>query len=85
MSVPIPPPSLQIPPSLEEKCAGPALPSAEPPTVGEVLTFAVEGEAALQICEAKREALVTLLRGTLDLREENARPEPRGLRGFLGF
>jgi len=50
-----------------------------------VLTFVVEQEAALSVCEAKREALASLLRGTLEIREENAKPPARGLRGWLGW
>lgn len=46
--------------SLRQPCAGAAIPPAFG-SVGEVGAFAVRSEAAVQVCDAKRQGLVDLI------------------------
>jgi len=82
----IPPVAISLPANVVEPCARATVPASDAPSVGEVLTFAVETEAALSVCESKRAAAVSIAQALNEAAQKQV-PEKRrdGLRGFLGF
>ncbi len=55
---PRPQPALILAPSLLEPCAGPEIETVK--TVNDIAVFGIQSEAALQLCDQKRRALVDL-------------------------
>jgi hypothetical protein len=60
---PTPKPSLQIatPVWLREACVRPSLPQGDAPTVGQILSFSVDQEAALADCDTRRAQALKLI------------------------
>lgn len=53
------PVTIEVPQSLRARCEGPATEGVQ--TVGELAAWGIRSEAALQTCEARREAVVAIV------------------------
>jgi hypothetical protein len=60
-SKPIPAPQIATPVWLREACNRPDLPQGESPTIGAVLAFTVDQEAALSDCDTRRAQALKLI------------------------
>jgi hypothetical protein len=63
-----------VPKSLRMPCRGPELPTSDTVTTGDIATFSILQEAALQTCDARREASISIIDAINAANREEPRP-----------
>lgn len=63
-----------VPETLRNKCHRPEVPANNEVSIGELASFSILQEAAIETCDVRREALVTLVDTINDMNKTEPRP-----------